>query len=55
MSIHLNSCLIHPKRSTWLDPSGPRLSGKALHMVSISHWCAGVPQMLLSYGCLAAA
>lgn len=55
MSIHLNSCLIHPKRSTWLHPSGPRLSGKALHMVSISHWCAGVPQMLLSYGCLAAA
>lgn len=53
--IHLNSCLIHPKCSIWLQPSDPRLSGTALHMANISHWCAGVPQMLLSYGCLAAA
>lgn len=53
--IHLNSCLIHPKRSIWLHPNAPRLSAIALHMVNISHRGAGVPQMLLSYGCLAAA
>lgn len=44
MGIHLNSSLIHPKRSIWPHPNGLRLSGTALHMVNISPWCAwGTP------------
>lgn len=44
------------KCKCWLwSPNAPRLSGRALHMVNISHWGAGVPPNPLSYGCLAAA
>lgn len=43
MCLHWNSCLIHPKRSIWPGPNAPRLSGRVLHMLNISHWGAGVP------------